>query len=1364
MAFEVQQALNKVEKAHGNIDEFVQRELHYHTKEALWKALAAEQVDSLALYLHQFENDQGIIIADKTGIGKGRQAAAVIRHAVLKGYLPIFFTRKPDLFTDIYRDLVNIGFSDIHPFILNNGTDAVIKDKNGKEVFHPLSRNEQVELLLNQRKVATDSQESIDYHKANKLTLPDFEKQPEALINDPLTSLPLGYDMIFTTYSQIQSAHPAKQQWLKALIENGVEGSSHQKKVVLVLDESHMAGGYATRVGEWIRNVILKTKSCCFLSATFAKYPEIMPLYMAKTAICETKMDSWQFVSALKKGGLALQEIIASQLVESGQLIRRERSNKGININYHQLDQEPFRTESRRKVDTISALMRRIVKFENDFVKPYTSEIHNRAMEQGEKLESKPADLGVKSAPFFSRVFNIIDQLLFSLKVEKVAQLAIDLLEQNKKVVIAFKSTMGSYLADLGLASGDQILPEQLDFARTLLKALESTLKYTYTDIQGESTKFTIALDELPMIAQIEYENIVNDMMAASSGLSTSPIDELIFLIESRQKSKEIGGHKGKFFKVAEVTGRNQRIRLNGFGGTIESFRPSPEKSFRAFNAGDVDVLLINQSGSTGFSAHASEEFSDRRQRHMISHQFELDVNVEVQKWGRINRTGQVELPEYHYVISDIPIEKRLMTMLKSKLRALDANTTASQQTSDSSLESPDFFNKYGDQVAWEWVDDNPVMSERLYYPTYYKDWDGEWKRKNGLEGSMKQVTGRSGLLTVKEQDQLFDQLLERYHGQVAFEKQSGTYDLEVEYLQLDAEVIERYLYQEGLGGKSAFGYAAVREISKVNNLSVPYTKKELEQKIQEALAGQSPKAQQQQLVSQVKEAFPKYMATIQAEKSVEIEKLSNEIEQLGSKNGKKEVDQRLASQVESLQSLKEEQQEKLDSLKESFDHTLKSIVHALNYFQVGDVVQVPSIFGKDISWGVFTGVSIRHSSGNPYTLNNISLVFATIDERKSIAFRIGGKQRELISHILTRSNEIDEKEKDYVLDNWDVLTEQDGGKRSERHIITGNILAVSEVISQSNKLIKYNKIDGIIENGILLHKKFVEEGDHLTKSPISKAFEQIESLKVDEMFFDASQEIRFLKVSESLYKVYLKKRGNIEIYTDDRLRHLLERSQGQDPGELGEFVQNAAEMMAVLSVKRLKPFLRVLDQYNFVFFTEAEKLETWQSRQVDQQKQTIKKGNYRYQLSMPLQQASYPDEAFKRFEPADDKYPYGLLVYDFPLSIDQRKTDNLLPVFQNPLMALQGWKNADDNQDSIALFHKQIEKLKEADLPLLEAIDQLGQFLFDSVGGIQEAQWWFGDFTEAQMGRAIYEEHIKKIEPIDEYIEQLANQLQLVA
>lgn len=52
-----------------------------------------EQIDSVAMAIYNIEmRSQAVIIGDQTGIGKGRQAAAMIRYGMLSGYLPVFFT------------------------------------------------------------------------------------------------------------------------------------------------------------------------------------------------------------------------------------------------------------------------------------------------------------------------------------------------------------------------------------------------------------------------------------------------------------------------------------------------------------------------------------------------------------------------------------------------------------------------------------------------------------------------------------------------------------------------------------------------------------------------------------------------------------------------------------------------------------------------------------------------------------------------------------------------------------------------------------------------------------------------------------------------------------------------------------------------------------------------------------------------------------------------------------------------------------------------------------------------------------------------------------------------------------------------
>ena len=720
MAFEVQKALNNIGKKYGNIDNYVRDQLKYASVQELWKGLAAEQVDSVALYLDQLDKGQGIIIGDQTGIGKGRQAAAVIRHSIVNGYLPVFITKKPDLFTDMLRDLKGIGYSNISPFILNTDSNAKIKDEEGQVVFTPMSNKEQYDFLANERTLPIESPESIEWHKRIGKPLPkDLEKNPTIKISDVRDHLPSEFNVVFGTYSQIQAAHPYKRLWLETMVSKGVEGSKKYKKVVFILDESHMAGGYDSIIGTWMREVLPKAKACCYLSATFAKYPEVMPFYAKKTAIQEAGLEDHQFVNAMGTGGLALQEIVASNLAESGQLIRRQRSNEGIKVAYQTIDQEPERSKNRKKVNRIITLMNEVVRFEKTYIAPILEDIHTEAKASGENSDGAPKSLGVKQSPYFSRVFNIVDQMLFALKVEEVAKKTIELLNQDKKVVIAFKSTMGAFLKDLNLGSGDVVNPDQIDFVRTMIKGLDSIFAYNYTAIDGTKSRLRIELDELPQSGVEQYHQIKQRMLEEKSGLTISPIDQLIDLIEKGEKKNSLGGHKGKNFKVAEVTGRNQRLKFEGDQAVVQSFRTDAEKFFRLFNSGEYDVLLINQSGSTGSSAHASKDFADQRIRAMIVHQFELDINVEVQKRGRINRTGQVVLPEYYYVTSDIPIERRLMTMLKSKLKSLDANTTGSQKTNDDTLKSPDFLNKYGDEVAWKWINENQDMMEQLGHPTY---------------------------------------------------------------------------------------------------------------------------------------------------------------------------------------------------------------------------------------------------------------------------------------------------------------------------------------------------------------------------------------------------------------------------------------------------------------------------------------------------------------------------------------------------------------------------------------------------------------------------------------------------------------------
>lgn len=1366
MAFEVQKALNAVVRTHGNIDNLVRNQLKYATTEEMWKGLAAEQVDAIGLYLMQFEQSKGIIIADQTGIGKGRQAAAIIRHSIVNGYLPVFFTRMPDLFTDMYRDLKGIGFDNISPFIVNTDEEARIKDASGNIVFSPLSSAEQKALLSIEKTIPTESDESIEWHRRVGRPLPDPKTTPSITISEVINYLPEGYDAVFCTYSQVQSAHISKRLWLAKMVAAGVEGSRKFKKAVFILDESHMAGGFDSIIGHWMRQVLPETKACCYLSATFAKYPEVMPFYAKKTAITETGLSDGAFVGAMQRGGLALQEIVASNLAESGQLIRRQRSGEGIKVEYIVLDKEPQRSLNRDRVNKVVSLMNRIVTFEQDYIAPILAEIHEDAKKAGEKMEDRPRSLGVKQSPYFSRVFNIIDQMLFSLKVEEVALYALDLLSQDKKVVIAFKSTMGSFLQDLKLASGDIIPAKHLDFTRTLVKGLDAVFKYNYTAINGEKSSKIISQKDLPPRGLEEYEDIVRSMQLESTGLNISPIDQLIQIIESYPKNEKLGGHKGKYFKVAEVTGRTQRIRLDGKEAVVQSFRSDTEKFFRLFNNGDYDVLLINQAGSTGASAHASKDFADQRVRAMLIHQFELDINTEIQKRGRINRTGQISLPEYYYITSDIPAERRLMTMLKGKLKSLDANTTGSQKTSDDTLQTADFMNKYGDKVAWAWVDDNKELMMRMGWPTYHKaviEGVSTYVRNEGNEGAIKQLTGRAGLLSVEEQEALYNDLLNRYQYQVQWEKQRGTYDLETEFLKLDADVKKRFLFKHGKGGKTPFGKDTIREESIVNNLKRPFTKDELDQVLVMSLEGKKPTQLQIEQINALNQEYPKMVEDRRAKRMEAIQSLREELAEIPPDEPEESEENLKREKYRAkLQALIQEKLEALETYLSELEAVRAHIEKAMRYWLVGDVVKVP-IPGTVIgSWGIFIGVSVGKSQ-NPYTLANISLKFAVTDGRKVVEYNLSSEQRGEISSIYIEDKNISEEDRKKVLLDWNQLVKDASQKREKRHILTANIVGASSEISAINKLIKYNTLEGEIKNGILLSRDFGKEGeDRFALLPISMALPQISNLSVDTLFSDHQNGIRFKRVADQAYELLIVKSGNFELFTDQALRSLLMRQKGQSEDELPDFVQNAGDMAGVISFHNLKACLDILDRYNIRFLGEAREMEEWEvENQQDWQNKTRSSSDtFRYKLARPYGQGSNPITGFVNYEEPSPQYRFGIVEYSRPLSDKEKYNYSLVPLFKNAEVPYLAWKRYMDKSPQLRQEFDRLKKELES-IPVHDAVLRLGYFITNNPHEDGNPEFVFGEYTEEELGRIAYEDVLGQVSDLDALIAQLMIELE---
>lgn len=421
----------------GDVDQYLVDELGYSSKEELYDYLAAEQIDSVALAIHQMNKGNAFIIGDMTGVGKGRQGAALIRYAVKQGKVPIYFTQKPTLFTDNYRDLADIGSSDLRPFIIaSNPKDANIVDADGNIVHKLPSKKEQERVFA-----------YIMVHG----TLPD------------------EYDYVLTTYDQIKNGTadyaqnedgtwktkvrklPKKSKGYTTADYNGQTRRDALAKLaegnIAILDESHTVGG-DSGCGRYMQMLTSSAGGVTFLSATFAKRADNMPIYAQRTAIAEAEVKASELIDAIKRGGVTLQEIMSKQLVESGQMIRRERSFEGVTIDWLSVEEETNRRQ-REQFDEVAAIFNAIRNFQDDYIKPIIDAKNEAAAEWGATVGHTQGtkDMGVKNVPFASKMYNLVNQLLFALKVDAVADRVVENLRNGYKPVISFTNTMEGFLS-----------------------------------------------------------------------------------------------------------------------------------------------------------------------------------------------------------------------------------------------------------------------------------------------------------------------------------------------------------------------------------------------------------------------------------------------------------------------------------------------------------------------------------------------------------------------------------------------------------------------------------------------------------------------------------------------------------------------------------------------------------------------------------------------------------------------------------------------------------------------------------------------------------------------------------------------------
>lgn len=1163
MGFETHSALDEIKEAvGGSIDDYVRVKLNYGSNVELCKALSAEQIDAIAMAVYNIEErGQGMIIGDQTGIGKGRVAASMIRYGVESGVKPIFITEKANLFSDIYRDLVAIGSGSLKPFIVNaRESKTDIKDEDGEIVYQALPLEDQSRIFKEQR-------------------------------------IPKNFDFVVATYSQFNSPEkkPEKPAFLNAIAED----------TVVIMDEAHNSSG-SSNTGNFMQSVISRTRGVVFLSATFAKRPDNMPIYAMKTSISEASMTREELVDAIIKGGVALQEILASQLVAEGQMIRRERSFEGVEVNYITLDNKE--QEHRAVSDNITSILRDIIGFQLEHVDKVVEELDDIAVAEGKQVDIREgtSQAGVDNLPYFSKVFNVINQMLFSIKAEAVAERAIMRLKEGKKPVIAFASTMGSFIEQMEDDNGQAVRDGAIinaDFTEVLQRGLDGILRYTETDVDGNKIFKKFEVSDFPPEAQAHYLHVSEKLRAASTGITISPIDVIVRMI------KDAG------YSVAEVTGRKYELQINpktNKAVVVTRKRINTNDAFRQFNNNEVDVLMINQSGSTGASAHAivtsKVPMEKVKQRVMIVLQPELDINIEVQKRGRINRTGQIMKPIYDYVNSAIPAEKRLMMMLQKKLKSLDANTTSNQKSSTKILDVPDFLNKYGDRIVAEYLKENPEVNKLLDDPLGIEKKEVE---ASELEDAAHKVSGRVAVLSTAMQQEFYNEISIRYSEYVEYLKQTDEYDLEVEALDLQADTKSSRVVKMGKGGQSKFGDDSILETVMANVLRKPFTRKELENLITESLQRKDAQSQQVEITEDYKTfnaqkleeelvVNHKHYESLIKELS-EDKKLKNVLE----KEGNEAYNKALQDKTKELQEAEVASEQKT---RRTFSNRQQYLESIFDFFYVSKNLNYPvSSFdqGEQLIPAIFLGFIIDKRKKNPYLPSALRLRFAIANSNKYLA--IPASYMKDVNAIKGASVGVKDNGKEDTLVRWEAAIKESNVDRKIRHIITGNLLQAFS--SYKGKLVSYTTNDNSVKKGILMpeHWSPGNEIQQKTDVPILRALKVIRSMTTGQQV-TTSNSISIFRQPGGYKLITSSSRSRSgDIFLDPDLLQLVDNKN---------FEKVSDKMVAAIKEKNLEEVVSILqNKFNVSVSLKPEQFELIKN---DSQKRPTAKPKPMIQLPKP--------------------------------------------------------------------------------------------------------------------------------------------------
>ena len=705
----------------GGVDISIAESLNV-SLDQLKEQLLSEQIDAVAMCEVARNRNRAFLLADQTGIGKGRSLAAIAYQHIRNGGKVLYFTENTEInIPDVWRDFCAIQASHkLTPCIL--AAKRVVL-----QVINP------------------EHHENTDV-KSDEVTFCTLssEKRKAIFISN---EWPTGCNLVLTNYSQFRSKKDSPARlWGRSALDD---------RTLIILDESQNAINPSSNTGEAIREMIdsVGRSNVVYATATPMRNQFSASLYRNLLPQAEGhRLDT--ILNIHISGGETAQESFTTMLAEDGVYLRRDHNLSYIDFQVRLPDDQriaSYQEIMNRFSPLLEAILdctllvdalaghhqgQRYIHLLGEGVDEVTARSQSRAMNQ----------YSFSPGGSLSRLTRL---LINAMKIDQVVKETLNEINEGRKPLITFHSTGAELFRELinGNNGSNYVDRElQLGLADQILRVIDGM----YIIQIGTETVDARMLD-----VEIQRKSEVIQAMIAAipDDLSASPLDTLVEALQRHGLT------------VGEISGRQLVYRNNRI---LRRKYVSRRAIVESFNSGKTDILIYNMAGATGGSYHASPEFADQRPRSLIEMETPLDIIKYVQAQGRSNRYGQVARPRIVSVMTGLIPEMRILQQRNCKLRSMGASIDGNRSHPLLLDDIPDLLNRVGNQAAKQVLNSNHDIARRLGLLAFQQDSeaDNEYNYDTDRETDLSRnvdtslanrVLTRSIVLEANLQSQLMD-------------------------------------------------------------------------------------------------------------------------------------------------------------------------------------------------------------------------------------------------------------------------------------------------------------------------------------------------------------------------------------------------------------------------------------------------------------------------------------------------------------------------------------------------------------------------------------------------------------------------------